>query len=103
MITRTIDNVNKWIAQLVGCNYKVKVQEITYLLYQNKIISDKIRMFIDVMKPHPKVIIVATILVPKYCILVPKLRIIRCLQLQKASYKIVEQLILIPKHSVILR
>ena len=60
-------------------------------------------MFIGVMKPQPIIIIVATILMLKYYILVLNLLILQCLQLQKAFDKIVEQLIRIPKHSVMLR
>ena len=60
-------------------------------------------MFIGVKNLQTIIIIVAVILMLKYCKLVLNLVTLKCLQLQKASCKIVEQLILIPKHSVMLR
>ena len=67
------------------------------------IIKHKINMFIGVKKPQPIIIIVAVILMLKCCKLVLNLLTLKCLQLQKAFYKIVEQLIRILKHSVMLR
>jgi hypothetical protein len=60
-------------------------------------------MFTGVKKPQLIIIIVAVILMLKYCKLVLNLLTLKCLQLQIAFYKIVEQLIRILKHSVMHR
>ena len=60
-------------------------------------------MFIGAKNPQTIIIIVAIFLMVKYCKLVLNQLILRCLQLQKASFKTVGQQIRIRKHSVMLR
>jgi hypothetical protein len=60
-------------------------------------------MFIGAKNPQTIIIIVAVFLMVKYCKLVLNLLTLKCLLLQEAFCKIVGQLILIRKHSVMLR